>query len=47
VPTVHGFSPTMRLYAGAYPWCSLSAASELHRTQFLGLLENPLPPGNR
>ena len=47
VPTVHGFSPTMRLYAGTYPWCSLSAASEPHRNQFLGFLESPLPPGNR
>jgi hypothetical protein len=39
VPTIHGFRPTMRLYASAHPWCSLDAASPPDRQKFLGLLD--------
>jgi len=39
VPALHGFEPTVRLYAGDYPWCSLNAASERHRQAFVGLMD--------
>ena len=40
VPALHGFEPTVRLYAGDYPWCSLNAASERHRQAFVGLMDH-------
>jgi len=47
VPCVHGFRPTVRLYAADYPWCSLDAASADNRQAFVGLMNHRLPPGNR
>ena len=47
VPTVHGFAPTVRLYAGAYPWCSLDATCAADRQQFSALLERRFPAENR
>jgi hypothetical protein len=43
-PVVHGFSPTVRLYAAAYPWCSLVGANASAATQFAALLGGRLPP---
>ena len=43
VPTVHGFQPTVRLYAGGYQWCSLDAASRADREQFMRLLASEFP----
>ncbi len=43
VPPLHGFQPTVRLYAEAYPWCSLDAVSGSGTEQFQRLLENRLP----
>lgn len=28
VPNLHGFKPTVRLYAGEHPWCSFDARSD-------------------
>lgn len=33
-PLVHGFTPTVRLYAGQYPWCSLVTTNLKHRDIF-------------
>ena len=30
VPIVHGFKPTVRLYAGEVQWCAFNAANETH-----------------
>jgi hypothetical protein len=38
VPTIHGFEPTRRLYAGDYTWCSLDPASTTDRARFNVLL---------
>jgi hypothetical protein len=40
VPLLHGFKPTVRIYVGDYPWCSLNAASERHRQAFVGLMDH-------
>jgi len=40
VPTVYGFTPTARLYAGACIWCSLDPASSSDQEQFLGLISS-------
>lgn len=37
VPTVNGFRPTVRLYAGDYPWCALDANSAPDRQRFIAL----------
>lgn len=34
VPRVHGFAPTVRLYAGQYPWCSLDTRNLKHLDLF-------------
>jgi len=47
VPNLHGFQPTVRLYAGEYPWCSFHAASYPDQTRFRDLLGNRFPPLNR
>jgi hypothetical protein len=45
-PPFHGFKPTARLYADAYPWCSLDAASGADQVKFKLSLANRLPePG--
>ena len=43
VPTVHGFNPTVRLYAGEFAWCSLDAAVKTGPDQFVALLRDRLP----
>ena len=43
-PAVHGFMPTVRLYAEAYPWCSLDGASASAAAQFAAMLGDRLPP---
>ena len=43
VPTVHGFSPTVRLYAGEFAWCSLDERSLKDREIFCFLLKDRLP----
>jgi hypothetical protein len=47
VPCVHGFRPTVRLYAGDYQWCALDTASVRDRGAFVGLMTYGLPPRNR
>jgi hypothetical protein len=39
IPTLHGFQPTVRLYAGEFEWCSLDAASVLDQARFKQILE--------
>jgi hypothetical protein len=43
VPLVHGFRPTVRLYAAEYAWCSLDAASQGHRQEFAVVLAERSP----
>jgi hypothetical protein len=38
VPTLHGFKPTVRLYASGFIWCSLDATSKRNRQTFLAIL---------
>jgi hypothetical protein len=44
LPRLHGFEPTVRLYAGEYPWCSLDASSDSDQAIFRGLLSTRLTP---
>ena len=46
VPPLHGSRPTVRLYAEAYPWCSLDDAGGAGRKQFQLLLGARLPEPN-
>jgi hypothetical protein len=39
VPAIHGFKPTIRLYAADYPWCSLDPANAEDRATFHGFLK--------
>ncbi len=43
LPTVHGFKPTVRLYAAEFIWCSLDAGSTDDASIFSSLLETRLP----
>src|SRR5712692_8029693 len=43
VPTLHGFHPTVRLYAGEFAWCSLDSASVKDREIFRSILKDRLP----
>ncbi len=43
VPTLHGFKPTVRLYADQFVWCSLEGASRRDREQLSALLCGRLP----
>src|SRR5215470_16154438 len=43
VPTLHGFRPTVRLYAGEFAWCSLDERSPKDRQRFSLLLKDRLP----
>ena len=45
VPNLHGFKPTVRVYAAEHPWCSLDPASHADRDIFRDLLRNRLPRG--
>jgi hypothetical protein len=47
VPNLHGFKPTVRVYAGEHPWCSFYAASDQDQAMFRDLLGHRLPPRNR
>lgn len=42
-PTIHGFKPTVRLYAEEFPWCSLDADSAAALGNFQTLLHDRLP----
>ncbi len=39
VPIVHGFKPTVRLYANEFEWCSLTSASAQDREMFRVMLQ--------
>jgi hypothetical protein len=39
VPLIHGFKPTVRLYAEAFEWCSLTSASTRDREMFRVILQ--------
>ena len=43
VPSMHGFRPTVRLYAGEFAWCSLDERSPEDRKRFSLLLKDRLP----
>lgn len=43
LPILHGFKPTVRLYAEEYPWCSLNAGSTHDVSVFSSLLEGRRP----
>lgn len=43
VPCVHGFRPTVRIYAGEFAWCSLDAGSASGLATFRNLSQNRLP----
>ena len=43
VPTLHGFEPTVRLYAGEFVWCSLDRGSSDDLEEFRAILEARLP----
>jgi len=43
VPLVHGFKPTIRLYAEEFPWCGLDANSDSDIETFQTLLSDRLP----
>ena len=43
VPIVHGFKPTVRLYAEEFDWCSLDASSPQGLATFGTLLQDHLP----
>jgi len=39
VPTLHGFNPTVRLYANEFRWCSLDSASTKDQETFRSILQ--------
>jgi hypothetical protein len=43
VPKVHGFNPTVRLYAGEFDWCTLDAASTTGTERFMAWIGDRLP----
>ena len=43
VPALHGFNPTVRVFAGEFQWCSLDAASRKDRELFSAILDGRLP----
>lgn len=38
IPQLHGFRPTIRLFAGDYAWCTLDAADPKDRDLFAGMI---------
>lgn len=46
VPALHGFAPTVRLYAGEFVWCSLDSADRAATVQFRAWLGSRLPQAN-
>ena len=43
VPKIHGFNPTVRLYAGEFDWCTLDAASTTGTERFMAWIGDRLP----
>jgi hypothetical protein len=43
VPNLHGFEPTVRVYAGEHPWCSFDARSDQDKAMFRDLLGHRPP----
>lgn len=43
VPTLHGFNPTVRLYANEFRWCSLDSALTKDQETFCSILQERLP----
>ena len=43
VPTLHGFNPTVRLYAGEFEWCSLDGGAKQDQELFKAMLKGRLP----
>ena len=43
VPHMHGFKPTVRLYAGEFDWCTLDAASTTGTERFMAWIGDRLP----
>jgi hypothetical protein len=43
VPTLHGFKPTVRLYAGEYQWCALDSRASKDLEKFCAILDARLP----
>jgi len=43
VPPLHGFAPTVRLYAGELRWCALALSSDQGKAMFFGRLGGFLP----
>ena len=43
VPTLHGFNPTVRLYAGEFHWCALDSDSKEDQERFASVLKDRLP----
>ena len=39
LPTLYGFKPTVRLYAGEFEWCSLDAASVRDQARFAAIIK--------
>ena len=42
VPPLHGFEPTVRLYAGEFQWCALDPSSDQGKASFSALLGDHL-----
>jgi hypothetical protein len=42
VPIIHGFRPTVRLYAGVFQWCSLDSQSTADQTRFTTMLPDSI-----
>jgi hypothetical protein len=47
LPIMHGFKPTVRLYAEEFEWCNLKAGSAGDVDRFRRLLRDRLPSGTR
>ena len=43
VPALHGLRPTVRIYAGEFPWCSLDSGSKRDQENFCSILDRRLP----
>lgn len=43
IPTLYGFAPTVRLYAGEFQWCALDPSSDQGKARFSALLGERLP----
>jgi hypothetical protein len=43
VPPIHGFKPTIRIYAGDFPWCQFDASSRAALEQIQTILADHFP----